>query len=139
MNDVDFKYTNPDILEKMIKERLVVEYAKKQGLSVTNDEIEAYIKQVRSQLHSEEAPADIKEMMKNRIRISGLSEDQFYASPEIIQSYERMLYSTKVAELLLSQGKLVNPAQDFEKFQAELWDTSKDTIRINNNELININ
>jgi hypothetical protein len=50
-----------------------------------------------------------------------------------------MLYGTKIAEWLSSQGKLDQPAQDFETFQIELWNASKDTIHIRSAELNKIN
>jgi hypothetical protein len=135
MNNVDFNFTNEEILKMMAKDRLIVQYAKDNGISVTNQEVDSYIKQTRNGLQSDEAPAEFKEIMKNRIRISGLTEEQFYNSPEIRQSYERLLYGNKVAKMLSSQGRLTNPLQDYEKFKEELWNKSKDKIKINRNAL----
>lgn len=130
--------SNSDLLKDLIEKQLVIQYAKDQGLSVSKEEVTKYIEQLRIQLNQASTPQDIKDLKENRIRISGLTENEYWTSAETLKNYENFLLITKLTDKLTAEGKLKNP-QDYKNFQDKLWNQSQSKIKIDNEKLSNVN
>ncbi|MDR6550934.1 hypothetical protein [Paenibacillus qinlingensis] len=124
LNDVNVSETNMDLLMDMIKEQLIVQYALEKGYSVSNEEINIYILNLKNQLNQPDAPREMKEIMANRIKLTGLSEEDYWKSPDTIKAYRDLLLKDKV-------GKNLNMnVTDYDKFKEEIWVKKKDAIQI---------
>jgi hypothetical protein len=124
MNGVKENKSNMDLLTDMLKEKLLVQYALENGYSVTNAEVDSYIQDIRNHLNQPDISKDMKETMQNRIKLSGLSEEEFWKSSEIVNIYKDYLLKVKVVQKLSMNG------DDYKKIIDNLWIQKKDSIKI---------
>ncbi|MDR6550938.1 SurA N-terminal domain-containing protein [Paenibacillus qinlingensis] len=122
------------LVDDMIKKELLVKQAKKAGIQVSAEEVSNLIKRERAAIDNtnylDENTETVKEIMKNRIRITGLSEDDFWNSNEIKTEYEKAILSGKLYDQLTQQGK-IKSIQEFENFKDDLLNKSKSSLTIN--------
>jgi hypothetical protein len=131
MNGVKVNKSNMDLLTDMIKEKLLVQYAVENGYSVTKEEVDSYIQDMRNHLIQPDFPKDLKEVMQNRIKLSGLTEEEFWKNSEIVNIYKDYLLKVKVAQKLSMNG------DDYIKIIDNLWVQTKDNIKIYKENLTN--
>ncbi len=127
---------NADLLNQLLADQLAVKYAKDNGISVTSAEVQQVIDHERSVLYNPDVQGDnkalVQEIMANRIRITGLSEEQFWKSSEIQTQYSKLIYLNKLYEKLMSEGK-IKDSSDFDKFKTDLLATEKNDYKVNEN------
>jgi hypothetical protein len=123
-----------ELINEMVKQELAVQYAKKAGLTVSEDEISQGIEKEKSSLNdptlNDNNSLTVKELMKNRIRITGLTEDQFWNSIDTREEYKKAFLLAKLANQLIAQNK-VRTMQDFSAFKDDLLQKSNGTFSIN--------
>lgn len=135
LQDKAFTLTDEELIDAMLQQRLTVQYAKQAGLTATEQEqeIDEVIAQEREVLYDSQISAVnkdiIKEIMDNRIRITGLSEEDFWNSEDVKKSYEDAILLGKLYSQLLQEGKIQN-AEDFVQFQNELLQKAKKSLKI---------
>lgn len=119
------------LLDNLLKKKLVVQKALELGITVEDQEVEDYIaeqKNIYEQFQAEEQGDRIAyEFMKNRIRITGLSEEQFWNSNVIRETYYEAILGSKLRAKLLADGTLSEPEQ-FNQFQEELLIGARDML-----------
>lgn len=84
-------------------------------------------------LKSEEVDAQnqalIREIMNQRIKLTGLSEEEFWDSDLVFKEYEKTLYIDKLYNKLISE-KVIDDIRGFEEFQNKLLEEYKDAHSI---------
>lgn len=79
-------------------------------------------------LNSEEIDAQnqalIREIMHQRINLTGLSEEEFWDSDLVFEEYEKALYIDKLYNKLIAE-KTINDIQGFEEYQNNLLEEYK--------------
>ncbi|BFH65377.1 hypothetical protein [Paenibacillus azoreducens] len=127
------------LIDNMVKKKLTVSYAKNLGLKVTPEEVDAVIERERSSLSDSSIKGrnneTVRELMKQRIRITGLSEDEFWNSDQTKKEYEKALLIGKLFDKLAAEGKIGKEGADFESFQKNLLESSVGKLTINKNVL----
>jgi hypothetical protein len=125
--------TDAQIVDNLITEPLTVQYAKKLGLTVSSEEIDKEIAFQRNSLI--QAPKDnpIKELMVKRIKLNGLTEDEFWGSELVRTKYENTILVGKMFTKLVADGtfKKQSDGSEFTKFKEELLHANKDKLSIN--------
>lgn len=122
--------TDSQIIDEMIKKELAVQYAKKLGFKVSPQEIDEVVRFERESLKNADSDSDfVKELMKNRIRITGMTEDEFWNSDLVRNHYEESLLIAKLASHI-AEGK-INGITNLNEFQNELLASSKNKLKIN--------
>lgn len=123
--------SDQELVDEMLKKRLSVQYARNSGITVDEDEIIEVVNREKSILNSSnldiENQALIQEIMKQRIKLTGLSEEDFWKSDFVQKEYESVLYIDKLFKDLIEKEEISN-IQDFEKFQIHLLEQYKDTF-----------
>lgn len=126
------------LINDMIKKELAYSYAKSIGLSVSTEEVNNIIDKERMAVDdpndTDKNNETVKEIMKNRIRISGYSEDEFWKSNDIQKEYEKSILLGKLYNYLKSKGQISNVG-DFNSFQETLLTKEKSDIIINSSSL----
>lgn len=127
-------FSDRELIYELIKKDLTVQYAKEQGIEVSEDEVTNYIEEQRKWLYDPNVPGEnkkiVQELMANRIKLTGLTEDEYWKSEDTRLEYEKVLYIHKVIGELMEQGKVKAPA-DFERFQDELLQKHQDKFEVN--------
>lgn len=120
-----------DIINELIATDLSLQYAKNLGLNATTEEIDNAIEYERAALDDPD-PANnfVKEIMENRIRITGLSEDEFWESEETRYNYEKAIIIGKLATKLIDDGE-IQDISEFSDFQKDLLNATKSKLKIN--------
>lgn len=126
------KLSDEAILDNMIKDELAVQYAKALGLNVSPQEVDDVVQLQRSLLEQTDDQNGyvIKELMANRIKITGLTEDQFWNSSEVREMYEKALLRSKLANKLVEEGT-IKDVMDFTRFKENLYAEKKGDLHIN--------
>lgn len=123
--------SDQELVDEMLKKRLSVQYARNSGITVDEDEIIEVVNREKSILNSSnldiENQALIQEIMKQRIKLTGLSEEDFWKSDFVHKEYESVLYIDKLFKDLMEKEEISN-IQDFEKLQIHLLEQYKDTF-----------
>lgn len=122
--------SDQELVDEMLKKRLSVQYARNSGITVDEDEIIEVVNREKSILNSSnldiENQALIQEIMKQRIKLTGLSEEDFWKSDFVHKEYESVLYIDKLFKDLMEKEEISN-IQDFEKLQIHLLEQYKNT------------
>jgi hypothetical protein len=132
-NATPMTVSDEQIIDNLIIDKLLVQYAKKFDIVVSPSEIDKEIAFQRDSL--EKAPNDnpIRELMANRIKRSGLSEDAFWDSELVRTNYENSILVGKMFTKLIADGtiKRVGDGSEFAKFREELLAKNKQNLKIN--------
>lgn len=121
------------LLMNFIKSELTVQNAKNLGLEATAQEITDVIAVEKAALNDPNLDPEnylVKELMSNRIRITGLTEDEFWNSEETRYGYEKAILIGKLYDQLVKEGTLNNIAE-FNEYQTGLLNASQDKLEIN--------
>lgn len=125
--------TDQELIDEMLKKRISVQHAKETGITVTEGEVKEVINREENMLNSEEVDAQnqaiIREIMDQRIKLTGLSEEEFWDSDLVFKEYENTLYIDKLYNKLIGE-KVINDIQGFEEFQNNLLKEYKNTHTI---------
>lgn len=120
--------TDQELIDEMLKKRISVQHAKKIGVTVTEGEVKEVINREKNMLNSEEVDAQnqalIREIMHQRINLTGLSEEEFWDSDLVFEEYEKALYIDKLYNKLIAE-KTINDIQGFEEYQNNLLEEYK--------------
>lgn len=143
-NNNSFKsssFSDDKLIDNMVKDELTVSYAKKLGLEVTSKEVNEAIQQERSLLNNPSITGEnndmVREILKHRIGITGLSEDEFWNNDQTKKSYEKAILKGKLFDKLVAEGKIKNDGADFGNYQMNLLKSSKGEVIVNKSELNN--
>lgn len=125
--------SDDDIINELIKSELTVKNAKNLGLEATVQEIDDVIAAEEAALNDPDLDPDnylVKELMENRIRITGLTEDDFWNSEETRHGYEKAILLGKLFDQLVKEGT-VSDIAEFNEYQTALLNSSQDKLEIN--------
>ncbi|MBU5674693.1 hypothetical protein [Paenibacillus brevis] len=125
--------TDQELIDEMLKKRISVQHSKEIGITVTEGEVKEVINREESMLNSEEVDAQnqaiIREIMDQRIKLTGLSEEEFWDSDLVFKEYENTLYIDKLYNKLIGE-KVIGDIQGFEEFQNNLLKEYKNSHSI---------
>ncbi|MDR0267083.1 hypothetical protein [Paenibacillus sp.] len=134
--------SDDSLIGEMVKKEVTVSYAKKLGLEVTPQEVDAVIQQERSFLNDPSITGEnndtVREIMKNRIRITGLSEDEFWNSDQTRKEYEKALLIGKLFDKLVADGEIEKDnGADFGNYQKKILESYKGEVIVDKSVLNN--
>ncbi|GGD47560.1 hypothetical protein [Paenibacillus nasutitermitis] len=120
-----------ELLNQLIMEGLVVEQATQQGITATGEEINEVIQYERKTFETfkptnKDQEAAL-EFMKNRIKISGHPEDEFWESDIIKEATRRSVLSGKYMSESIANGTFKD-VDGFMAYQQKQFDGVKDQI-----------
>jgi hypothetical protein len=123
INGVSFRKTNMEILDEILGNKLFYQYAVDQGYTVSMKEIEDRIAEMKHALIVSDHPKEAKEFIAYVINLTGLTEEEYWKSPEVIQAFREELIENKLfkKELLY----------DIISFKKELLSKNKNSLQIN--------
>lgn len=108
------------LLNDMIKLEETIQHAKELGIAASVDEVNTVIQNERNALSDPSVDGldnqIVKEIMKNRIRITGLTDEDFWNSAEVRTQYEKAIIQGKLYERLVSEGE-IKDMQGFNEMQ----------------------
>lgn len=112
-----------ELVNNLLAEKLVVQQAINQGITVSDEEVKKAIDYQRN-IYETFEPADkdqalALELMKNRIRISGLTDDEFWNSDFVKEGYKESILGGKLMMKLISDGTVKDP-EGFNAYKQEL-------------------
>lgn len=124
---------NQTLLNHMLMNRLAAYEAVKQGIHVSNEEIQQEIDFQREVYENygnalSEQEKEVMEIMKNRIRITGLSEDEFWESDFVKENYKEALLDGK---LMNSFGGDDPTTESYQEYKEKLVDRYQDKLKLN--------
>lgn len=131
------------LIDNMLKDKLTAYEAMQQGITVSDEEVQKEIDFQRDvfenqmDLSSPEVQ-DVYDMMKNRIRITGLSEEEFWKADFVKQGYKEAILEGKLMNSLRGDDRTLETIEDFQKYKEELLTKYKDKISLNLDLLNNI-
>lgn len=125
--------SDQELIDEMLKKRISVQHAKEIGITIKEGEVKEVINREKGMLNSEEVDAQnqaiIREIMDQRIKLTGLSEEEFWDSDLVFKEYEKTLYIDKLYNKLIGE-KVINDIQGFEEFQNNLLKEYKNSHSI---------
>jgi hypothetical protein len=124
--------SDDQIIDILISKELAAQQAYNLGLNVSSEEVDQVIANERKALDMKDDPANdyVRELMANRIRITGLSEDEFYKSESVRTKYAKEIVIGKLYTKLLEDGTVTNP-QEFQQYEQDLLNSRKGDFSIN--------
>jgi len=132
-----------ELVNNLLVDDLAIQEAINQGITVSDEEIQKEIDYQRSMVDSLN-PSNIKEeqfleLIKNRIRITGLSDDEFWQSDFIKDLYRKSILGGKFMLESISNGTVKDP-EEFYAYKKELFEKMKTQITYNqSNESLLLN
>jgi hypothetical protein len=123
INGVSFHKTNKEILDEILGNKLFYQYAVDQGYTVSMKEIEDHIEEMRHALFVSDKQQEVKEFIAHIVNLTGLTEEEYWKSPEVIQAFRELLIENK----LFKNGFL----HDIASFKKELISKNKNSLHIN--------
>lgn len=130
--------SNAELINNLLQKAVTVQEAKKLGINVSPEEVEEAINDQKELLYNTDYTGDnkelIQEIIKKRIEITGLSEEDFWRSEQVFNDYEESLYMSKLFELLLSKGE-IQQINEFTSYQKKLLEEKYSSIKMNTSVL----
>ncbi|CAM3508225.1 MULTISPECIES: SurA N-terminal domain-containing protein [Paenibacillus] len=118
------KPSDEEVLRHMITEALTVHHAKEIGITVTPEEVRDVIDLQMRAMKDTDPKTSAEQLtlyiMEQRIRITGLSEEDFWNSEELYSAYEAAIYMNKLRRHILADEDL-NGMESYEALQAKLY------------------
>jgi hypothetical protein len=136
MNGIDFIQTNDQLIKDMIKRKLLLQYAKKQNVTISDQEVEEYALQ-QQELFSNLDDPDFNAIKTELAKAIKVSEEEYWTHPKTLKNYEEWLTIEKLITELYNSEQLNDERTD-EDFKEELWKKEKSQISIKNEILDNI-
>ncbi|KIL37018.1 hypothetical protein SD71_04905 [Cohnella kolymensis] len=131
-NATPINISDEQIIDNMITDELTVQYAKKLGIVATKEEIDKEIAFQRDALQQSPKDNPIRDIMANRIKRSGLSEDEFWESEMTRRYYEKAILGGKLASKLAKDRIVkIGDGSGCVNFTKELLAKNKDKLTIN--------
>ncbi|OAB34898.1 hypothetical protein PMSD_14165 [Paenibacillus macquariensis subsp. defensor] len=140
-------FSDDSLIDDMVTKELTVSYAKELGLKVTPQEVDTVIQQERSYLNDPSITGEleggidnnetVREIMKHNIRITGLSEDEFWNRDQTKQGYEKALLLGKLYDKLAAEGEIEKDGAAFENYKKNLFENSKGEVIVDKSVLNN--
>jgi len=100
--------SDEQIIDNLIMDALTVQYAIKLGIVALPAEIDKEIAFQRDSLEQASEDNPVKELMENRIKRSGLTEDAFWNSDLVRKAYENTILSGKLFTKLREDGTIIS-------------------------------
>ncbi len=128
--------TDAELLNQLLKKELAAQYAQKIGITVSEQEMAQMVKTEKNRLYDPALASKgndqqlIQQIMKSRIALTGLSEQEFWNSKQIQQQYGQTIYMSKLYDELLKKGQIDGPAA-FDTFQDQLVQQQQGQYTIN--------
>ena len=120
-----------ELADKLLVEELTAREAARLGIVADDEEIEEVIRLEKEAFESLAAETEnqrlVKEIMSNRIRITGLSEEEFWSSGVVKEGYKRALLNMKLMEKLIADGTITEPDKFYE-YKEELLNQVRDQV-----------
>ncbi|RUT29697.1 hypothetical protein EJP77_12795 [Paenibacillus zeisoli] len=132
------KLNDSDLIDNLVKEELAVNYAKTLGITVSEEEISEEVSRNQEAIDNPDTDKGnelIKELMKNRIKITGLTKEQFWKSKETRYEYEKEIFLGKLGIKLIEEKK-INESSEMNAFGDSLLADYKKQNTINYDALI---
>lgn len=120
--------TDQDLLDGILINELLYSYAKKKGVSVSDEELSQYINEQRAVLEDTDQ-ADMASLMKERIRLTGMDEETFWQDKTTVDGYKYFLIIGKMPELLVQEG-VIQSSYEFVAFQEKLLGEHTASIKV---------
>ncbi|WP_433943414.1 SurA N-terminal domain-containing protein [Paenibacillus sp. SN-8-1] len=127
------KLSDTDLIDNLVKEELAVNYAKKLGITVSEEEISKEVSRNQEAIENPDTDKGnelVKELMKNRIRITGLTKEQFWKSKETRYEYEKAIFLGKLGTKLVEEKK-INDLSELNAFEDSILAEYKKQNTIN--------
>jgi|GEM_PF-1417267 len=124
LNPLTEKPSDEEVLRHMITEALTVHHAKEIGITVTPEEVRDVIDMQMRAMKDTDPKTSAEQLtlyiMEQRIRITGLSEEDFWNSEELYSAYEAAIYINKLRGHILADEDLKG-MESYEALQAKLY------------------
>jgi len=124
------EYTDEELIENLVKKDLMVNYAKSIGITIDSYEIDQVIEYEKSMLDNLTDNEMIKVLMENRIKITGMTEEEFWRSDIPRNEYEKAFYTNKLMARLL-ENKVIEDISGLANFENELLAENRSLLKIN--------
>ncbi|WP_027084218.1 hypothetical protein [Cohnella panacarvi] len=125
--------TENEMIRALSKKELVFHYAQNQGIKVSEQEINDAIAEQKRKLYEVPDTSDsaevIREIMKQRIAITGLNSEEFWKSDFTRNEYLKSITIGKLYSEMLADKKMKS-YEDFDAFQNRLYDENVSKIQI---------
>lgn len=136
INGLDIAQTNDQLIEDMIKRKLLLQYAKKQNITISDQEVKNYA------LQQQELFSNLDDPNFNAIKIElakalDVSEEEYWTHPRTLKNYKEWLTIEKLITELYNSEQLNDDRTD-ENFKEELWIEAKNDISIKKEILDNM-
>lgn len=105
LNNIPFTKTPEELVNNLIKNKLFLQYAKKQNIEVTDEEVMEYAMQTRKVFSENQSP-EFDELLKGLANSLGVSEEDYFTHPKTLENYRNLLLTQKAAEQLYEEGTL---------------------------------
>jgi hypothetical protein len=128
--------TDSQLLNQLLKKELAVQYAKKIGITVSEQEMTEMVETEKNRLYDSALASKgndqklIQQIMKSRAALTGQSEQEFWDSEQIKQQYGKTMYMSKLYDELFKKGQIDGPAA-FDAFQDKLVQEQQGHYTIN--------
>lgn len=105
LNNIPFTKTPEELVNNLINNRLFLQYAKKQNIEVTDEEVMEYAMQTKKVFSENQSP-EFDELLKGLANSLGVSEEDYFTHPKTLENYRNLLLTQKAAEQLYEEGTL---------------------------------
>ncbi|MBU5444825.1 SurA N-terminal domain-containing protein [Paenibacillus sp. MSJ-34] len=126
-------FSDAELLDLMIKKELTVQYAKEAGITATDEEIGQMIDREKNMLYDPSVSGankeTVQELMAHRIRMTGMSEDEFWQSEDTRAEYAKTIYIGKLMQQLSQDGTFTDTF-GMDEFQDRLLADARDRYTV---------
>lgn len=128
INNMDFNLKDEEIIQRMVDNKLLLDFATNRKVKVTEDEVKEYALQTKTALEQSASPemhAIHEELAKNL----SVGLDEYFTHPEVLKNYKEILMIEKAVNELEIEGKL-NDQYEVKDFIQDLRKENKGSVKV---------
>ncbi|MCM3783650.1 SurA N-terminal domain-containing protein [Neobacillus mesonae] len=126
--------SDEELIHNLFISELTALEAGKQGITVSDTEVNEQIEFQRTSFENHKPVTEeeklVYELMENRIRNTGLSEDEFWNHDLVMEEYKKSLLSAKLMKHLAANEEIAD-AGEFTDYKEQLLKNVQDEIQYN--------
>ncbi|WP_440897715.1 hypothetical protein ACS127_07050 [Amphibacillus sp. Q70] len=128
LNSIKMDISDEEILNRIIENKLLLQFADEQGVTVAESDVLNYAEQTKEAFEKDVSP-ELSELYISLAEELDVSPEEYFTHPEVLQQYEEVVKANKLIEIMTLNGE-INESVSIEQFKSNLKDEKANTFEV---------
>lgn len=129
LNGNSFDITDEEVMDRIIENKLLLQIADEQGITVTKDDVQEYALQTK-EAFEQNVSSELNQIHLELAKQLSVSPEDYFTHPDVLKQYEEIVKLNKLVDNMVLEGK-INDDYSISEFVQDIKVEYKDTYNIN--------